>query len=623
MANGMTGHLLELSRFLTEDNGWLGTEKEGWETEPYWLRGFHDLGILTGDRRIRREAAHWIEAVISTRCEDGYFGPRTLRSVVGKNGIVVCDLWPHMIMIDALRSHWETTKDERIPSLLLGFFRFCGNLPAEHFLPAPCDDFGGWAPFWQRVRAGDMLPHIYWTYNLTGEECLLDVATRFHEHVSPPEGPWLNVHGVNFAQRFREPATYYVQSRNPRHLEETEYWYRMHMAEWGEQPRGAFGADETVRPGKTDPKQGTETCTLVELAKSFYNLGQITGRTLYADRVEDILFNHFPAAQTPDLKGLHYFTAANQPQLDASANHDYQSKARVLDYSPHAYWCCQHNVSMGWPYYAEHLWMAAPGNGLAAWLYGSCSVTSEVGRGEKVCIREETDYPFDTSVRMTVSAEASVEFPLYLRIPGWCNGFAARVNGRSIEVPCEPGRYLVIEREWQDGDLVDIAMPTNISVHVWEKHARAVTVDRGPLSYSLKIGEDWRSSRGGMAAQEWPEWEVFPTTPWNYGLSYDSADLETSFQVLKKGTVADQPWASETAPIEIRTKGKRIPNWAMVDETVTDLQPSPVKSGEPMEEITLIPMGCAHLRMSVLPVIGEGPNAREWVRVTSHGSGTD
>ena len=60
----------------------------------------------------------------------------------------------------------------------------------------------------------------------------------------------------------------------------------------------------------------------------------------------------------------------------------------------------------------------------------------------------------------------------------------------------------------------------------------------------------------------------------------------------------------------------------MVDETVTDLQPSPVKSREPIEEITLIPMCCARLRMSVLPIIGEGPDAREWIRVSSHEGGS-
>ena len=619
MVDGMTGRLQELSTyFLADDNGWFGTEKDGWEEQAYWFRGFYDLGVLSGDERIRLESLRWIDAIVSTTCEDGYFGPPAMREVRGEDGRVMCDLWPHMVMIDALRAHWEATGDERIVPLLLRFFGFCRDIPEDRFILRERGDFGTWRPFVQVSRAGDMLPHIYWLYNLTGEEWLLGVATRFHERASGPQDQWLERHIVNFTQHFREMGNYYVQSRDPKHLAETEYWYDMHMAEWGQQPGGVFAADENVRDGKTDAKQGFETCGMTEFNKSFYILGQITGQALYADRVEDIVFNSFPASQLPDLKGLHYLTAANQPQLDASGDHDHQNKGRQIDYSPHLYRCCQHNVAMGWPWYAEHLWMAAPGNGLVAWLYGASEVTTMVDGGVEVTLREETDYPFDTSVRITVSSAADAAFPLYLRVPKWCEEFSVKVNGESIEVAAEPGSYVLIERTWSHGDTVEIGMPVKLSVRVWEKQGGAVTVDRGPLSYSVRIGEDWRREESDTATEEWPDWEVLPTTPWNYGLLYDPSDLEGSFRVSEKGKVPDQPWTLEAAPIEIRTRAKRIPDWVMVDEHVTDLQPSPIKSGEPVEEITLIPMGCARLRMCVLPVIGEGPDAREWVRVSSH-----
>jgi len=616
MVNGQVGRLQELSEFLAEDNGWLGTDNDGWEEQPYWFRGFYDLGVLSGDRRIRDESLRWIEAIIATQQDDGYFGPPCMKAVAGKDGRVICDLWPHMIMLDALRSHWEVTRDERVVPLAAKFFRFCADLPEEQFVPAGDRDFGDWRPFIQCTRAGDMLPHIYWTYNLTGEEWLLDVAKRFHEHVAPPQGEWLCNHVVHFTQRFREPGNYYLQSSDAAHVAETEYWYDMHMGTWGQQPGGIFGADENIRPGKTDPKQAIETCAMAEFNKSFYILGQVTGQALYADRVEDIIFNSLPASQTADLNGLHYLTAANQPQLDAGKNHDYQNKGRQIDYSPHRYRCCQHNVAMGWPYYVEHLWMATPGNGLAAWMYGPCEVTAKVGWGQAVTIREETNYPFDTSVRLSFSINGAVDFPLYLRVPRWCQGFSVKVNGEQIEVTAEPGRYVVIERSWSDGDIVEISMPVKLSLTTWAKSVNSVTVNRGPLSYSLRIGEDWRKEATGT--DEWPEWEVFPTTPWNYGLIVDADDLEGSFEVVEKGRVADQPWTLENAPIEIKARGRRISNWTLIDETVTDLQPSPVRSDEPVEEIALIPMGCARLRMSCLPTIGEGDGAQEWKRVSSH-----
>ena len=616
MVDGMTGRLQELSKFLAEDNGWFGTQNDGWEEQPYWLRGFYDLGILSRNERIRSESLRWIEKVMETCQGDGYFGPPAMKEVVGANGRILCDLWPHMVMFDALRSHWEATQDQRVLDLGLRFFRFCETIPEDRFIPPWDDGFRSWRPFIQWTRAGDMLPHIYWLYNLTRWDRLLCLASRFHEHVQPPEGKWLNHHVVHFTQRFREPGNYYVQSHNPAHLEETEYWYEMHMAEWGQQPGGAFAADERIRPGKTDPKQGIETCAMIEFNKSFYILGEITGQALYADRVEDIIFNSFPAAQTPDLKALHYLTAANMPQLDASTNHDFYNKGRQLDYSPHIYRCCQHNVAMGWPYFVEHLWMATPGPGLCAWMYGPCKVSAEVQPGRRVTIVEDTGYPFDTSVTMRFALDRQMTFPLYLRVPRWCLNFLVSLNGRQVNAEARPGTYVMIEREWSPNDVVEIEMPVKLSLTVWKKSGNSVTVNRGPLSFSLKIGEKWRESPTGT--REWPDWEVFPTTPWNYGLIVNHDNLESQFKVIERHSIPEQPWTIENAPIEIGAKGKQIPNWTMIDETVTDLQSSPIRSDQPTEEIALIPMGCARLRMSCLPTIGDGPDAKEWVRVSSH-----
>jgi hypothetical protein len=615
MVDGMTGHLYEISQFLTDDNGWFGTEKEGWEEQPYWFRGFYDLGVLTGDKRIQDVSAKWIEKVLATQAADGYFGGRVNRVQKPKEDLECVDLWGHMVMLDALRTHWEATGDARIIKLAREFFRFCASIPEDKFVPPLGPDWKQWRPGIQTTRAGDMLPHIYWLYDLIGEDWLLDLATRFHNHVQPPESEWLNNHIVHFTQRFREPGNYYAQSKDPKHLAETEYWYDMHMAEWGQQPGGVFAADERLRPGKTDPKQGFETCGMTEFNKSFYILGQITGQALYADRVEDIIFNSFPASQPPDQKALHYLTAANQPQLDASKQHDYFNKGRQIDYSPHIYRCCQHNVAMGWPYYAEHLWLAGAGNGLVAWMYGACEVTAKVAGGEEVTVKEETDYPFDTSVKLTFAVAPGVDFPLYLRVPRWCKAFSAKVNGEVVNVDSTPGAYVVIERAWNTGDTVEIEMPVELSVRKWKKSG-SVTVDRGPLSYSLKIGEDWRKQETGT--DEWPDWEVFPTTPWNYGLVYDPNDLAASFRIVDHKKPADQPWTLEDAPITIGAKGKRIPNWTLIDETITDLQPGPIKSTEPIEDIELIPMGCARLRIACFPVIGDGSDAREWQKVSSH-----
>jgi len=612
MTNGMTGRLPEISSYLQPENGWFGSDKEGWEEQPYWFRGFYDLAVLTRDAKLQAESKRWIEAVLNSQDGGGYFGAKFHRCVVGQNGQKICDLWPHMVMLDALISHYENTRDERVIALLQKFFDFCRNLDDEMFISPLRDGFGDWKPGIQRDRAGDMIPHIIWLYNLTGDRGLLDLAARFYHQIEIPQGTFLDHHVINFTQRFAYPGVYSAISRQPWHYAQSEYWYSLHMSAWGQQPRGIFGADENIRFGYVDPRQGFETCGFGEFSKNFYELGRLTGDPTYADRVEDLLFNHFPAAQTPDLKALHYLTASNQPQLDASKNHEYDNKGRMINYSPHDYRCCQHNVAMTWPKFTENLWQATADGGLVAWMYAPNEVNAKVGRGGgEVKILVATDYPFKGEVNLQLTAHAPVRFPLYLRVPRWSEGFRVGLNGQQLATPAPAGKFVRIERSWQSGDRVRITMPMSVTMTRWPRTG-SVTVDRGPLSYSVRIGERWNRCGG---SDEWPEWEVFPTSPWNYGLVLDKAEARAAFRVSEKGQVSLQPWKLENAPIEIKVLAKRIPQWKLENETVAELQVSPVRSDQPSEEITLIPLGCARLRMACLPVIGEGPDAREWQTV--------
>ena len=350
-------------------------------------------------------------------------------------------------------------------------------------------------------------------------------------------------------------------------------------------------------------------------------LMRITGDPLWIDRCEDIAFNSFPAAMTPDQKGLHYITAANQVQLDPENKAPgIQNGGTMFSYSPfEVYRCCQHNVSHGWPYYAEEMWLATHDNGLCASLYAASEVSAKVGDGARVTISEETDYPFGETVTFRVKSDAKpVTFPLYLRIPRWSEGARVAVNGRNLKAEVSPLSFLVLTREWKNGDTVMLTLPMKLSVKVWEKNQNAASVNYGPLSFSLAIKENWE--KYGDRNAQWPEWQVKPASPWNYGLVLDPKNPVSGIRVekIKQQKLAPQPWTAETTPISLRIKGRKIPGWT-VDRLnmVSKLQPSPVKSGEPVEDLTLIPMGAARLRISMFPVIGTGGDAHEWSNVPS------
>jgi DUF1680 family protein len=398
----------------------------------------------------------------------------------------------------------------------------------------------------------------------------------------------------------RYPGVYHQQSGDRRHLEAVEKNYRLVMGEYGQQPGGMFGADENIRPGATDPRQAAETCSMVEFMHTHEAMLKITGETRYADRCEEIAFNSLAASMTPDLRGLHYLTAPNLISCDSSGEHDFQNKGTLISFNPWAYRCCQHNVAFGWPYFAEHLWLATSDNGLAAVLYAPSEVKAKVADGEEVSITVDTCYPFGDFIDFTVWTESPVRFPLYLRIPDWSDNAAVFLNGKKQVVVLPAGFYIVLDRRWRNGDQVRLDFSPKITVKTWEKAGNAVSVRRGPLWFSLKISEEWKRYGG---TDEWPAYEILPRTPWNYGLLVDPARPEESITLVKQNPPAYQPFEPEASPVVLKARAKRIPGWKEEGRMVGKVPAGPLISPEPAEDVLLIPMGCARLRISSFPLV--------------------
>ena len=426
-------------------------------------------------------------------------------------------------------------------------------------------------------------------------------------------------HGVNFTQGFREPGVFYLQAGQRKFLDAAEWNYQTVMGTYGQFPGGGFAADDDCRPGYVDPRQGFETCSCVEFMHSFEMLAKISGNPLWADRCEEIALNWLPAAWMPNMRGIHYLGAPNIVELDRrNKSPDFENPGAMIHYSPCGFDCCRHNISHGWPYYAEELWLATGDKGLCASLYAASEVTAKAGDGTAVTVAEATDYPFAGSVELKLSMAKSVRFPLYLRIPRWCRSAAIQINGQDVAVTTEPLSYVRIERAWSPGDTVLLRLPMTVGIRTWTKNQNAVSVSYGPLWFALKIGEKW-SRFSNTDSNKWPAFEVFPTTPWNYGLVLDEKASSNSFELTRsEGPLPGQPFTPEAAPIRLKAKARRIPHWTLNSRNMIGaLQPSPVRSDEPLETVTLIPMGAARLRVTAFPTIGNGPEAHDWAETDS------
>jgi len=597
LRDGQAGRLPEISRWCRPDgNAWMspdGQGAHGWEELPYWLRGLTELAYVLGDETLIARARPWIDALLASQEADGWFGPRQNRRQR--------DLWPNMLAVNVLQCFHEATGDARVLPFMARYLRWQAALPDEELLPGS----------WQKIRAGDNLESILWLYDRTGEKWLLDLARRIHERTARWDRGIASWHGVNICQGFREPAVYCVLAGDRALLDAAERNYQTVMALYGQVPGGMFGADENCRPGHHGPRQGAETCSMVEFMHSFEMLLGITGDPVHADRCEEVAFNDLPASMTPDLRALHYLTAPNMVRLDRGNKAPaVENEGCMLAYDPHLYRCCQHNAWIGWPQLAGHLWMATRDRGLAAVLYAPCQVNARVGEGAGVHIAETTDYPFDENIQLTLSIPRPTTFPLYLRVPQWCQAASVAVNGEVVVQSARPLTWVRVERSWQAGDRVLLQLPMEVALTRWRSNANAVSVRRGPLWYSLKIGERWVRNGG---TDEWPAYEVFPATPWNYALLLDPSAGPGAFGVVRRsGLLAGQPFAVEGSPIELTARGRRLPEWKLdANGLIGRLPPSPVHADEPTEEITLVPMGCARLRVSAFPTIDAAAVAQE------------
>jgi beta-L-arabinofuranosidase (glycosyl hydrolase family 127)/glycosyl hydrolase family 127 (putative beta-L-arabinofuranosidase) len=593
---GLNGQYEKISHFLDYDTtGWVHPDAGGWEELPYWLRGYASLGHVTGDETVLANTGRWIDGILATQQPDGFFGPTALRTSLNGGP----DFWPYLPLMDALRSYQEYTGDERIVPFLTAFARYMSQQDGAVF-----------ATSWISYRLATALDTIFWLYNRTGEPWLLELADTMHTNGQDWVDNLPTPHNVNIAQGFREPAMYALRSGEEGLTQAAYHDYEQVMDGSGGFPGGGFAGDENIRTGYHDPRQGFESCGIVEFMGSHETLLAVTGDPVWADRCEELAFNMLPAALDPWGTGIHYITSANGIDLDDEVKTDgqFDNLFAMQAYMPGVdqYRCCPHNYGQGWPYFAENLWLASPDGGLCAAMYAPSAVTATVGDGARVTVTEDTGYPFDGTVTLHVDPERPVGFPLYVRIPGWCGAARIAVNGGPATTGGGPA-FAVLSRTWSPGDAVTIRLQQNVVRSSWPNGA--VSVGRGPLLYSLKIGEQYTRFGGD---DQFPEYSVAATTPWNYGLP--APDGAAATVVTRHPPAGSNPFTHDGSPLELRVPARRLPEWRSdAQHVVRTLQPGPTSSGQPTEQVTLLPMGAARLRVTAFPVLTDGPDAHGWI----------
>jgi len=606
-ANGLTGHLDEFWPDVGPNSGWLGGSGESWERGPYYLDGLVPLAYLLDDPTLISKVEKRVNWVLTHQAADGWLGPQRNR-----------DWWPNMVMLKALTQYQEATGDKRVIPAMQRYFRY----QAAHLQERPLRD-------WGKFRWADEVVSVLWLYNRTGDASLLDLARTLEAQghdwkgefaafpftsktnkdqlgLKPGASPELalSAHGVNNAMALKTSGVWWLVSGKEddreaatRQLAELDEYHLL--------PNGMFSCDEHL--AGHDPSQGSELCSVVETQFSLEELISILGDARLGDRLERIAFNALPGTFSNDMWAHQYDQQPNQVLCDVQTREWTTNgpDSNIFGLEPN-FGCCTANMHQGWPKFAASLWMATPDQGLVAVAYAPSVVTTAVLEGTNVRITEDTAYPFSGNVRFVVDPAVPAEFPIEFRIPAWAAGASIVVNEKSESKDLPPGSFYTIARRWNRGDRVALRFPLRIRTSQW--YHDSVAVERGPLIFSLKIGEQWRKVDHGMAHPAKPpaaDWEVLPTTPWNYGLILDLNHPGTSVHVVEK-PMGQFPFSADGTPVEIVVEGRRIPGWKLVNGSAGPLPTRPVVSSEPIEALTLIPYGAAKLRITAFPRLTEG-----------------
>ena len=233
----------------------------------------------------------------------------------------------------------------------------------------------------------------------------------------------------------------------------------------------AFGEDFEL----PNERAYAESCAAIGSVMWNWRMLQLTGEARFADVLENALYNGMLPGLSLD--GERYFY---QNPLADNGKH---RRTPWFECS-----CCPPNIARMLASLPAYL-CSQTERGLWLHLYAESTVELDLS-GRTFRLRQETDYPWDRIVTLTLETEPEGELSLHLRIPGWCEAPILSLNGVAMEADLSSGSYAEVRRTWKAGDVLRLVLPMPVvrvksHPHVTANAAR-VALRRGPLIYCVE-----------------------------------------------------------------------------------------------------------------------------------------
>ena len=466
---------------------------------------------ISRDRALGQVIEETVADLAAAQTPEGYLGPypREQRLLVG------WDLWGHYHALVGLLLYYDTTGDERA----LAAARRAADLVCQTF-PA-----GGR----RVVSVGDQemneaIGHgLLLLYVRSGEKPYLEMARRVEQDwEQPPSGDYVRtaLAGLPFSQTPKPrweslhdlqaiAELYWItgEARYRRAFEHT--WWS--ILEGDRHNTGGFSSGEQAT-GNPYHQGAIETCCTVAWIALSLDMLRLTGSSVVADEIELSTLNGGMGAQAPSGRWWTYNTPMEGERKAAFHDINFQCRPGSPELN-----CCSVNGPRILGMLAQWSLMEAA-DGLVLNYYGRGELAAALPGGEQVRLRQETAYPRQGEVTITVQPAQPRQFTLRLRIPYWSERTTAAVNGQPVTA--RPGSYLTLRRRWQPGDQVRLGL--DLRPHFWvgeRECAGKVSIYRGPLllAYDPRFNDRPWEELPRLAATGWRErlrpWGAWPQ-PW-------------------------------------------------------------------------------------------------------------
>lgn len=412
---------------------------------------------------------------ISTQAEDGYLGPfRKEERLLGH-----WDLWGHYNCMLGLMMWYEDTGDEaalkcavRAADLICNIYLETERRPIQ----AGSDEMN--------LSVIHALGRLY---RHTGDQRYLRMMRIIEEDwKTPPAGDYFR-QGLLNVPFYKTPKPrweslhaiqglvelYRITGNEDYKTAFVNLWHSIALNDVHN--TGAFSTGEGAL-GSPYRSGSIETCCQVAWTYMTLDMLYLTGDSRVADELERGFWNAIVGYQHPSGRWCTYDTPMNGKRAASAHGIVFQARPGTPELN-----CCSVNGPRGLGMLSEWAVLTNLAGDLIISYYGPMRADVTLSRGQKLRVIQETEYPRDGRISITISPEKPAEFAVLLRIPAWSKKATVRLNGKAVD-GLSAGAYFQVKRKWESRDKVqlDLDMP----LHTWigdEEMAGKISLYRGPL----------------------------------------------------------------------------------------------------------------------------------------------